>query len=137
MTKSGSVWHIRVSPVVIGPGPGALDLAFAACFSLGKELDNEQLFWPTDAQMARLQRFCPKSQGKPRVDGRRVLSGIIFISRNGLRWRDAPREYGPAKTLDNRRKRWGDKPDWRRYRRRNRIEIMLGRLKDRRRFTTR
>jgi transposase len=25
-----------------------------------------------------------------------VLSGIIFVNRNGLRWRDAPREYGPA-----------------------------------------
>jgi len=36
------------------------------------------------------------------------LRGIIFINRNGLRWRDAPREYGPAKTLYNRRKRWGD-----------------------------
>jgi transposase len=26
-----------------------------------------------------------------------------------LRWRDAPREYGPAKTLYNRWKRWSDK----------------------------
>ena len=33
---------------------------------------------------------------------------MIFINRNGLRWRDAPREYGPAKTLYNRWKRWGD-----------------------------
>lgn len=33
---------------------------------------------------------------------------IIFVNRNGLRWRDAPREYGPAKTLYNRWKRWGD-----------------------------
>ena len=38
----------------------------------------------------------------------RVLSGIIFINRNGLRWSDAPKEYGPAKTLYNRWKRWGD-----------------------------
>ena len=43
------------------------------------------------------------------VDDRRVLSGIIFVNRNGLRWRDAPREYGPAKTLYNRWKRWSDK----------------------------
>ena len=42
-----------------------------------------------------------------RVDDRRVLSGIIFVNRNGLRWRDAPREYGPHKTLYNRWKRWG------------------------------
>ncbi len=32
------------------------------------------LFWLTDAQMARLQPFFPKSHGKPRVDDRRVLS---------------------------------------------------------------
>ncbi|WP_232222637.1 IS5 family transposase [Paracoccus sphaerophysae] len=66
------------------------------------------LFWLTDAQMERLRPFFPKSHGKPRVDDRRVLSGIIFINRNGLRWCDAPREYGPHKTLYNRWKRWGD-----------------------------
>lgn len=31
---------------------------------------------------------------------------MIFINRNGLRWCDAPREYGPPKTLYNRWKRW-------------------------------
>lgn len=64
------------------------------------------LFWLTAAQMARLQPFFPKSHGRPRVDDRRVLSGIIFVNRNGLRWCDAPREYGPPKTLYNRWKRW-------------------------------
>ncbi len=67
------------------------------------------LFWLTDAQMARLEPFFPKSHGRPRVDDRRVLSGIIFINRNGLRWRDAPKEYGPHKTLYNRWKRWSEK----------------------------
>ena len=67
------------------------------------------LFWLTDAQMARLQPFFPKSHGKPRVDDKRVLSGIIFINRNGLRWRDAPSEYGPPKTLYNRFVRWSRK----------------------------
>lgn len=52
------------------------------------------LFWLTDVQMARLQPFFPKSHGKPRVNDRRVLSGIIFINRNGLRCCDAPKEYG-------------------------------------------
>ena len=66
------------------------------------------LYWLTDEQMDRLRPFFPKSHGKPRVDDRRVLSGIIFVNRNGLRWRDAPREYGPYKTLYNRWKRWGD-----------------------------
>ena len=67
------------------------------------------LFWLSEAQMARLEPFFPKSHGKPRVDDRRVLSGIIFVNRNGLRWRDAPAEYGPPKTLYNRWKRWSDK----------------------------
>ena len=59
--------------------------------------------------MARLQPFFPKSHGKPRVDDRRVLSGIIFISRNGWRWCDTPREHSAPKILDSRRKRWCDK----------------------------
>jgi transposase len=67
------------------------------------------LFWLTDEQMARLQPYFHKSHGRQRVDDRRVLSGIIFVNRNGLRWCDAPKEYGPAKTLYNRWKRWGDK----------------------------
>jgi transposase len=66
------------------------------------------LYWLTDEQMERLRPYFPKSHGKPRVDDRRVLSGIVFVNRNGLRWRDAPREYGPAKTLYNRWKRWGE-----------------------------
>jgi len=65
------------------------------------------LYWLTEEQMARLEPYFPKSHGKPRVDDRRVLSEIIFVNRNGLRWRDAPKDSGPAKTLYNRWKRWG------------------------------
>lgn len=57
--------------------------------------------------MARLQRYFPKSHGRPRVDDRRVLSGILFVNRNRLHWRDAPKDYGPHKTLYNRWKGWG------------------------------
>ena len=64
------------------------------------------LFGLNDTQMARLEPFFPKSHGKPRVDDRRVLSGIIFINRNGLRRRDAPSAYGLHKTPYNRWKRW-------------------------------
>jgi transposase len=66
------------------------------------------LYWLTEAQMVRLRLFFPKSRGRQRVDDRRVLSGIIFINRNGLRWCDAPADYGPPKTLYNRWKRWSD-----------------------------
>jgi transposase len=61
------------------------------------------LFWLTGALMVRLQPFFPKSHGKPRVDDRRVLSGVIFINRNGLRWCDAPKEYGLPKPPFRRR----------------------------------
>lgn len=49
--------------------------------------------------MVRLQPYFPKSHGRERVGGRRVLSGVIFVNRNGLRWRDTPREHGPAKLV--------------------------------------
>ena len=68
-----------------------------------------ELFWLTDVQVGRMSPFFPKSRGKPRVDDRRVLSGIIYIQRNGLMWKDAPSDYGPPKTLYNRWKRWSDK----------------------------
>ena len=67
------------------------------------------LYWLTDKQMAKLSPFFLKSHGKPRVDDRRALSGIIFINRDGLRWRDAPEAYGPQKTLYSRWKRWSEK----------------------------
>ena len=61
------------------------------------------LFWLTDEQIERLRPFFPKSHGKLRV-----VSGIVFVNKNGLRWRDAPSAYGPHKTLYNRWKRWGE-----------------------------
>ncbi len=67
-----------------------------------------KLYWLNEDQMARLRPYFPKSHGVPRIDDLRVFSGIIFINRNGLRWGDAPKEYGPAKTLYNRWKRWSD-----------------------------
>ena len=64
------------------------------------------LFWLSEQQLARIEPYFPLAHGVPRVDDRRVVSGIIFVIRNGLRWRDAPSEYGPHKTLYNRFIRW-------------------------------
>ena len=63
-------------------------------------------FLLTTAQMRRIRPHFPLSHGIPRVDDRRVLSGIIFVIKGGLRWRDAPPGYGPHKTLYNRFVRW-------------------------------
>lgn len=58
-------------------------------------------------QMHRIEPYSPLSHGVPRVDDRLVLSSIIFVLRNGLRWGKASREYGPHKTIYNRFIRWG------------------------------
>jgi transposase len=63
-------------------------------------------FLLTTAQMRRLSPHFPLSHGIERLDDRRVLSGIIYVIRNGLQWRDAPAAYGPHKTLYNRFVRW-------------------------------
>lgn len=62
----------------------------------------------SEAQMAQISPFFPLSHGVPRVDDRRVISGIIFVIRNGLRWRDVPASYGPHKTIYNRFVRWSE-----------------------------
>ena len=52
-------------------------------------------FWLTKAQLKRIGPFFPGRVGIPRVDDRRVVSGIVHVIRNGLRWRalaaEAPR----------------------------------------------
>jgi putative transposase len=56
-------------------------------------------FWLTKAQLKRIEPFYPRARGIPRVDDRRVVSGIIYVIRNDLRRRDAPAVYGPHKNL--------------------------------------
>ena len=64
------------------------------------------LFWLSQEQLERIKPCFPKSRGVRRVDDRKVLGGIIYVLRNGLRWVDAPAAYGPYKTLYNRFRRW-------------------------------
>src|SRR5271156_2920334 len=64
------------------------------------------LFLLSKAQMRRIEGFFPLSHGIARVDDQRIVSAIVFVIRNGLRWRDAPGAYGPHKTIYNRFIRW-------------------------------
>ena len=74
---------------------------------------NHDHFWLTEAQFARLEPLLPTdTRGKPRVDDRRVISGIIHVLKSGGRWVDAPAVYGPRKTLYNRFVRWAAKGVW-------------------------
>ena len=71
-------------------------------------------FWLSDRQWRRLGPLLPnKPRGVPRVDDRRVVSGIVHVLRSGGgRWIDAPAAYGPRKTLYNRFVRWAAKGVW-------------------------
>ena len=64
------------------------------------------LFLLSPAQMSKIQPFFPKSHGVARIDDRRVVSGIVYVLKYGLQWKDAPKAYGPHKTLYNRFRRW-------------------------------
>lgn len=64
------------------------------------------LFLLSERQMARIETYFPLSLGVPRIDDRRVVSSIVYVIRNGLQWKDAPKGYGPHKTLYNRFIRW-------------------------------
>jgi transposase len=71
------------------------------------------LFWLTDEQWARIEPHLPTDvRGKPRVDDRRVISGILHVLKIGCRWVDLPPEYGPSTTIYNRFVRWAERGVW-------------------------
>jgi len=72
-----------------------------------------ELFWLSDAQWERIRPFLPVyKRGFRRVDDRRVISGIVHVLRTGTPWRQAPKAYGPGRTLYNRFRRWAAKGIW-------------------------
>ncbi len=64
------------------------------------------VFLLTRQQLNRIKPYLPVPHGIPRVDDRRVISGIIYVIRYGLQWKDAPTAYAPDKTRYNRFVRW-------------------------------
>lgn len=51
---------------------------------------NDHSFSLTDEQFARLEPHLPTdTRGKPRVDDRRVISGIVHVLKSGCRWVEA------------------------------------------------
>ena len=65
-----------------------------------------KLYYLSSAQFEKIKPYFPLSHGVARVDDLRVVSGIIYVIKNGLQWKDAPAGYGPPKTLYNRFIRW-------------------------------
>ncbi len=72
-----------------------------------------ELFWLSDRQWQRIEPLLPKVHTGPvRVDDRRVISGILFVLREGCRWRALPDAYGPRTTVYNRFNRWSKRGLW-------------------------
>jgi transposase len=72
-------------------------------------------FWLSDQQWRQIEPHLPKDvRGKPRVDDRRVISGIVHVIKSGCRWCDCPPEYGPPTTIYNRFVRWARRGIWER-----------------------
>ena len=73
------------------------------------------LFWLSDEAWKTLEPHLPHGKpGKPRVDDRTVISGILHVLKTGCRWRDVPPAYGPPTTIYNRYNRWSQRRIWQR-----------------------
>ncbi len=68
--------------------------------------DVNEVFLLFEGQMELIRPFFPPAHGVPRVDDRRILSGVIYVIRDRLQWKDAAKAYGPHRTLYNRFVRW-------------------------------
>jgi transposase len=63
----------------------------------------------TNMHWERRQPLLPPQQpktGRPAVDHRRLLNGMLGILRTGAPWRDLPERYGPWRTVASRFYRW-------------------------------
>jgi transposase len=88
---------------------------FALNESLQAELMSKSLFWMSDEAWRAMEPHLPRGKaGKPRVDDRRVISGILHVLKTGCRWRDVPTAYGPPTTIYNRYNRWLQRRIWQR-----------------------
>jgi len=48
----------------------------------------------------------PEAIGRPRADPRRVLNGIIYVTRSGCQWNRLPEKYGSDSTVHRTMQRW-------------------------------
>lgn len=59
----------------------------------------------TDAQWKRIKRLLPKpaATGRPRVNEREVINGILYVMSTGCRWEDMPHDIEASYQTCNRR----------------------------------
>ncbi|KOY55288.1 transposase [Streptomyces sp. XY332] len=61
----------------------------------------------SDAEWDLIRPLLPRPVlGRPRLDDRMVLNGIVRKSRTGVPWRDVPERCGPRTSIHTRFRRW-------------------------------
>src|SRR2546421_7996635 len=70
----------------------------------------------TDEQWALLEPLLPKPKrmGRPPVDLREVVNGILYLVRTGCPWRYLPRDFPPWSTVHTWYRRWRTDGTWER-----------------------
>jgi transposase len=48
----------------------------------------------------------PDGRGRPRIDAREILNGILWVMRTGAPWRDMPERYPSYQTCHRRFQEW-------------------------------
>ena len=59
----------------------------------------------TDVQWKRIKRFLPAGAhtGRPRVDDREAINGILYVMRTGCQWEDLPHDLAASPATCRRR----------------------------------
>jgi transposase len=71
----------------------------------------------TAARWQKIAPLLPKSRqnrkrGRPWIENRRVLEGILWILRSGARWQDLPEKYPHPSTFWRRLRDWEEQGVW-------------------------
>lgn len=68
------------------------------------DLTDEQ--WDLLQSMLPKRKWCPGGPGRPPCDLRRIVNGILYLTKTGCQWRMVPREFGHWSTIYGYFKRW-------------------------------
>jgi transposase len=69
----------------------------------------------TDAQWERLAGLLPPAKpplGRPNLDHRQMVNGMLWMLKTGAPWRDLPERYGTWKSVYSRFRRWQKAGVW-------------------------
>ena len=69
----------------------------------------------TDEHWEQLRPFLPPQKspiGRPAVDHRKIVEGLVFVMRTGCPWRAVPERFGHGPSLVDRYQRWQKEGRW-------------------------